>query len=806
MKYITIHGHFYQPPRENAWLEEIEVQESARPYHDWNERIADECYGPNATSRILNDAGKTIDITNNYARMSFNFGPTLLSWLEVQRPKIYQAILAADRLSMKRYGGHGNALAQVYNHIIMPLASRRDKETQVIWGLDDFERRFGRKAEGIWLAETAVDTETLEVLAEHEILFTVLAPSQAKRHRPVNSGEWRPGIDPRRPYLCRLPSGKSIYLFFYDGDRSQSVAFGGILQDGKKFAERLVSGFDPEADGDQLVHISTDGESYGHHHRNGDMALAYCMNYIRQTGLARLTNYGEFLSLTEVDHEVEIHENSSWSCAHGVERWRSDCGCNTGAMMGWHQAWRKPLREGLDWLRDEFAALYEKEMVRFHDDPWALRNAYVKVPLKRSIKRAEAFLRAYVGADLEDREKNLILSLLEIQRQSMLMFTSCGWFFNDISGIEPVQILQYANRGMQLAQVYFGVDLEAGFLDYLEKAPSNHAELMNGKVIYEKHVRPSRLNLTGVGMHYAVRSIFTDVQEKLEVLNYICKSEEFERYNAGNQRLVLGITRVKSKITLSEEQFCFVILYLGQHHVIGHTFDQVSQPKFRAFGARIKEAFQGSNLSQVVEAMGELPEHRSFSFFDMFKDEQIQLLEGIIEEQLVMARNSYNKINDRNYHLMNVMRASHLEVPEVLRKNLEMVLHHDLQELFVDSDRRVSIRKLKTRKQELEKWAIELDLENYNFLVSNRLRRLAESLPNRSNQEEAVNNIREVLEHVRPLGIDPELNEVEEIIFYWLKRIQPSQEKTSFNQALMELARVINLDVDHILGAVRLVH
>ena len=803
MKYISIHGHFYQPPRENAWLEEIEIQESARPWHDWNERITDECYGPNASSRILNDAGHIVDIKNNYAKMSFNFGPTLLSWMEQKRPEVYQAILEADKLSMEYFGGHGSAMAQVYNHIIMPLANRRDKETQVIWGLHDFESRFGRSAEGMWLAETAVDTETLEVLAEQGLKFTVLAPRQAKRHRKIGGGAWTPGIDPRRPYLCKLPSGKSIHLFFYDGERSQSVAFGGILQDGKRFAENLISGFDAKEEAPQLVHISTDGESYGHHHKNGDMALAYCFNYIESNDLAQLTNYSQFLAIAAADYEVEIHENSSWSCAHGVERWRSNCGCNTGGRMGWTQEWRNPLRKALDWLRDRFAELYEVEMSNFYDDPWALRNEYVKVPLKRSIKRAEAFIRAFVSSRFQHRQKTLLLALLEIQRQSLLMFTSCGWFFDEISGIEPVQILQYAKRGIQLCNVYFGVDYEEDFLKILEKAPSNLPELANGREVYDKYVAPSMLSLKSVGMHYAVRSIFTDDQEKQEVLNYICKSEEFERYNAGAMRLVMGLTRVKSKITLSEDKFSFVILYLGNHHVIGHTFDHLEADEYREYGVELKQAFDRSNLSELFEFMQRFPGQSSFSFFDMFKDEQIALLQDILAEQIEMANHSYQKINNRNYNLMNVMRASGLEVPEVLRKNLELVLHSELQELFEDSDRRVSTRKLYTRVQELNKWQIQLDLNKYSYLVGIRLLRIAESLPSRKNRDEAVDNIRKVLEAIYPLGIRPELAKVQDIIFHWLLKIQPGQEGSSLNQALIKLALLLNLDVDAIMARQR---
>ncbi len=891
MKYITIHGHFYQPPRENAWLEEIELQDSASPFHDWNDRITEECYGPNGASRILNDEGKIVDITNNYARMSFNFGPTLLSWMELKRPEVHQAIIDADKMSLKLYNGHGSAMAQVYNHIIMPLANRRDKETQVIWGILDFERRFGRKPEGMWLAETAVDLETLDIMAEHGIKFTILAANQAKRYRRVPEGNgsnghafmngadydplnltaeaeangngsangkadgsgkdgssqepgedletvedifstgrfegmpphmqhlrnpaqqpehfedsedtWVHGIDSRRPYLCRLPSGRHIYLYFYDEKRSQEVAFGGILTDGKKFAESLMSSFDHGTESNQLVHIATDGESYGHHHRNGDMALAYCMNYIENSDRARLTNYSEFLTLCEIEYEVEIRENSAWSCAHGVERWRSNCGCHTGGPPEWTQAWRTPLRDCLDWLRDRFANLYEVEMSRFHNDPWQLRNEYVRVPLKRSISRAEAFLRTFVSSDLKAREKTLILALLEIQRMSLLMFTSCGWFFDEISGIEPVQILQYANRGMQLCEVYYGLKLEPEFLAILEKAPSNMPELANGREVYEKYVAPSRLNLKKVGMHYAVRSIFTDDWEKLEVLNYVTKSEQFERYNAGHQRLVIGTTRVKSKITLSEEKFSFVILYLGQHHVIGHTFGKISQKQFREFAEQTKLSFQNSDLSALIIKMREFPGKRSFSFFDMFRDEQVRLLNGILEEQLVMARNSYNKINDRNYHLMNVMRSTNLRVPESLRKNLEVVLYTDLQELFEDSDRRVSIRKLKTRKQELEKWNLKLDQNDYNRLVGNRLHKIAAGLPARNNRTEAVDNIRMVLEHIEPLGIRPPMNGLQNIIFRWLKKITHEDIDSIFNQALIRLARHINLDVDHMLAHIQ---
>src|SRR5579859_339354 len=301
-KFICIHGHFYQPPRENAWLEVIEVQDSAHPYHDWNERITAECYEPNATSRILNEEQVISDIINNYSKISFNFGPTLLSWMEVYAKETYDAILQADKESIKRFGGHGSAIAQVYNHIIMPLANARDKEAQIVWGIRDFEQRFGRTPEGMWLAETAADTATLEVLAANGIKFTVLAPRQAKAVRKVGEAKWGDvndrTINTRCSYLCNLPSGKSISLFFYDGDISQSIAFNGLLNDGKRFAENLLNAINPDEKETQLVHVATDGETYGHHHKHGDMALAFCLDYIEKSEKATLTNYAQFLAIS----------------------------------------------------------------------------------------------------------------------------------------------------------------------------------------------------------------------------------------------------------------------------------------------------------------------------------------------------------------------------------------------------------------------------------------------------------------------------------------------------------------------------
>src|ERR1035437_9829877 len=376
-RYVCVHGHFYQPPRENPWLETVEVQDSAAPWHDWNERITAECYAPNGAARITNHQGEIVRIVNNYARMSFNFGPTLLKWLADRAPRAYRMILDADRASALRYGGHGSAIAQVYNHVIMPLASRRDALTQIRWGIADFQYRFGRRPEGMWLAETAVNRNVLDLMAAEGIKFTILAPSQCARVRPIptdneqpttdNAVPWLPTpnatVDPTHPYTVTLDEGRSIAIFFYDGPPSRAIAFEGLLNSGEPFGSPLLDGFHPHTANSpataELSHVATDGESYGHHHRYGEMALSYAMHWIEDNGHAKLTNYGEFLEKFPPQWEAEVVEDTSWSCAHGVERWRSDCGCN-GGKAGFNQQWRGPLRGALDYLPDATAPLAEQ--------------------------------------------------------------------------------------------------------------------------------------------------------------------------------------------------------------------------------------------------------------------------------------------------------------------------------------------------------------------------------------------------------------------------------------------------------------
>ena len=637
-RYICVHGHFYQPPRENPWLETIEVQDSAYPYHDWNERITAECYAPNSASRVLDGENRIVQIVNNYAKISFNFGPTLLRWMESSSPHVYRAILEADRESQKSFSGHGTALAQAYNHMILPLANRRDKYTQIVWGIRDFQQRFGRKPEGMWLPETAVDLETLDLLVELGIRFTILSPQQASRARAVESETWNDvsggRIDPSTVYRLNLPRGRYIHLFFCDGPISRAVAFEGLLSKGEQLANRLAGAFSDTRAWPQLVHIATDGETYGHHQRHGDMGLAWALHCIESRQSARLTNYGEFLEKHPATHEVQIFEKSAWSCSHGVERWKSDCGCSSGAHPGWNQQWRAPLREALDWLRDEMAPLYADHTGRLLGDPWEARNDYISVILDRSPENLQRFFDRHARRKLGAGEQTRALKLLELQRHAMLMYTSCGWFCDELSGNETVQVIQYAGRALQIATELFGRQFEAHFLELLERAKSNLPEHGDGRRIYEKLVRPAMVNLRKVGEHYAVSSLFDKYEAHSRIFCYQVEQEDYRLLQAGKARFALGKVRITSEITRETENLTFGVLHLGEHNITGGIGNLTAEAYEEAV-RQITELFQNGDFAENLQALYRHFHADAYSVKMLFRDEQRRILRadpGILPE------------------------------------------------------------------------------------------------------------------------------------------------------------------------------
>ena len=723
MRYICIHTHCYQPPRENPWLESIELQESAHPYHDWNERITAECYAPNTASRILDGDRSIVRIVNNYSRTSFNFGPTLLSWMEVRAPEAYHAILSADRDSRARFSGHGSALAQPYNHIILPLANSRDKRTQIVWGIEDFRHRFGREPEGMWLPEAAVDIETLELLAEMGVRFTVLSPYQAQRVRGLSHERWRDvshgGIDPTRPYLQKLPSGKSINIFFYDGPVSQAVAFERLLDSGERFANRLMSAFSDARGWDELVHIATDGETYGHHHPYGEMALSYALHHIESNGLARITNYGEYLAQHPPTHEVEIKENSAWSCSHGVGRWTRNCGCNSGGHGDWNQNWRQPLRDALDWLRDRAMPLYEKAIAEYVRDPWLARDRYVRVMLDRSPERRAVFIRQQCIHGLEYAEEVRLWSLLELQRHAQLMYTSCGWFFDDISGIETVQVIQYAGRVVQLAQKLFGVDLEAEFCTLLSRAESNVPARGNGAKIYETMVKPTMVDLNRLAAHYAISSLFESYPDRTNIYCYTVEREHNTTAETGRFRLAVGKARFISEVTQEAEDLSFGVLHFGDHNITGGIRQFLGQGPYSDLEKQALEAFNRADVPEVIRLLDRGFGTSIYSIKSLFKDEQRKILDEILKSTLQEAESAYRSVYEHHAPLMRFLHGLNLHVPEIIQNAAGYAMNSLLRQAF--EARPFDIERIRTLLQEAKVAGAKLDNTTLEYALRKRV-------------------------------------------------------------------------------------
>ena len=496
---ICIHGHFYQPDRSDPWTGQIPVEPGAAPFHDWNERINAECYRPNAAARVLGEGGRIESISSNYEHISWNAGPSLMRWLERADPWTHEQMVRSDARAQVRFGGHGPAIGQPWVHAILPLCSPRDRRTLIRWGIADFERRFGRRPAGMWLPEAAVDTATLVDLAAAGIEFTVLAPWQAGSVAAPGA-EWSAvghEVDTTRPYRCELPSGDSISLWFYDGALSAGIAFGGWLDSGRDLAARCVAAAERATDDDALVHVATDGESYGHHHHWGDMALAAALGVLDGDPTCRLTVYGEALAITPPTWAVRIAEPTSWSCAHGIDRWRADCGCQTGGPAGWNQAWRAPLRAALDWLTDALADRYESITSALVDDPWAARDDYgtllasvgPSMTRRRELAAERAFTSAHGGSP---QDAARLIGALEMQRYALQSLESSAWFYADAGGPEAVLALRHAARALEWCEELGGASLVDEFVALLAEVRSNDPAIGDGVAIWHRSVISAR--------------------------------------------------------------------------------------------------------------------------------------------------------------------------------------------------------------------------------------------------------------------------------------------------------------------------
>jgi len=723
-KWVCIHGHFYQPPRENPWLEAVEPQPGAHPYRDWNERITAECYRPNAAARVVDNSNHIIQIVDNYQRMSFNVGPTLMSWLEAHAPDVHDALIAADRASIARFGGHGSAMAQAYNHIIMPLASARDRATQVRWGIVDFARRFGRAPEGMWLPECAVDTPSLEALAAEGIAFAVLAPHQAKAWRPPG-GAWRTtSIDPGRAYRCALPSGRSIDLLFYDGPTARAVAFERLLANGHEIIARMTSRELVDGGEPTLCHIATDGETYGHHHRYGDMALAWALQQVEQGwNGTRLTNYAEFRARVPASWEVTLAEHTSWSCEHGTARWREDCGCNTGNHPGWNQEWRRPLRDAFDWLRDQAAAALDNVGRLLFRDAWAARDAYVAVLLERTPVARDRFLAAHGSHALDAEERVRALSLMEMARHAMLMYTSCGWFFDDLSGIETVQCMQYAARVAELIDEVGGAPIEPELIDRLSAASSNLAEAGDGRRVWATRVAPARIDPTKVCAHVAVHSLVEpDALHSVDVYgHHVDFLDRIER-RSGRTRMVAGVVRVRSQLTEIATSLCFAGLHLGEQHVAGGVRPPLPPGEWATVVDELTGAFRTADVFAAHRAIERHFPGSELSLSSLLPGSRERLLGAVLGDAIAGAEAELSGAYDQRVPLIRWLVAHDLPIPEVLKTIAEATLRRRV--LGNLRAKHASFQQLRDHMAEAADVKVSLDTPEIALAASEGLRRL----------------------------------------------------------------------------------
>ncbi|MGB3405569.1 MAG: DUF3536 domain-containing protein [Microcoleaceae cyanobacterium] len=688
--YITLHGHFYQPPRENPNLGIIERQPSAAPYQNWNERIHHECYRPNAFARILNPQGNIMGIINNYEFLSFNIGPTLMSWLEQYDMEVYQKILEADRNSSERLNGHGNAIAQVYNHIIMPLANERDKYTQIRWGKADFKSRFGRDPEGIWLAETAIDYPTVEALINEGIRFTILAPSQALRCRPlatpqtpnpewleVGSGQ----IDPTRPYRCYLKNeagerDESRYLdiFFYDGPISGDMGFSDVLSHSTHLVGRLEGAVQADDRPSQVLGVATDGETFGHHRGGTEKCLAYCFAAEFPSRGWTVSNFAHYLSLAEPSWEVELKPVTAWSCSHGVDRWQDDCGCASGG--GWHQKWRRPLRDSLNWLRDQLIPIYEDYGHQFFVDPWVARDDYIQVILDRYPTCLDEFFSRHQTHELTETERTDALRLLEMQRHTLLMYTSCGWFFEELSRPEGTQILRYASRAMELAGDVAGIQLEAKFIQRIAKADSNVDLFKTGDEVYRQLVQTAQVSLEQVAAHYALNSLYTSYPREQRVYCYNAQQQDYQMRQMGRLTLAIGQLLLISEITQEKMQYNFAVLHLG-----GWDFHCCIQPfsgrrNYTELKQHLFSVLEQASAAQIIRAMADSFGERFYGLQDLFVEERQRLMGLLTQQTLTRLDQLYTQVYRENYGMMMAFHRDQMPVPQELQVAAEVALSH----------------------------------------------------------------------------------------------------------------------------------
>lgn len=793
---LVIHGHFYQPPRENPWTEKIERQAGAHPHHDWNERVYSESYRPNAWARITDPEGRIASIVNNYEHLSFNFGPTLMSWIERTHPSMLGRLQDADRRSMTARGGHGNAVAQAYGHAILPLCNPRDLRSQIRWGVAEFRHRFRRQPESLWLPETAVNDDVVDALIDEGIRYIVLSPNQAGRVRRLDAADWidveAGTIDSRVPYACfhRDRSGRFVVVFFYYGSIAHSIAFEGILHSSRSLVDRCQ---DLQAKPGQIVNIATDGETYGHHFPYGERCIAHALTDEAVRRGFWVTNYGEYLEHHPVAHAVELRkgprgEGTAWSCIHGVGRWYRDCGCQTGGQPTWSQAWRGHLREALDYVRDQAATYFESTRGHYFKDPWEARDGYISLILDRSRSRRE-FLREHAPRELSDRDRERAHTFLELQRNALLMYTSCGWFFSDISGIETVQILGYAARVLSLIE-----ELDLGsprkqFLEILTRARSNRPEIGTGADVFRKLEEVMPVSPQRVAAHLSITGLVPTEETPAECAGYRCQRRDWRRQQQGRTTLSTGRLTLESLATGQTLDFATLSLHLGELDFYAGIKPYPGDASFAASAERLWSRFASSSLPSILRIAQEEFGIHEFGLEHVLLDVRQRIISSVFGSLIRRLSSEYGRLYEDNQRTLEILRGSGFELPPELRAVAEFSLGRRFdEEIRLQSGRTdaASYQKAIELAQEGARRGCRIDRGTaermFEDMITDAVRRTAAD-PSSQTAQKAL-----ALHQVsQSLLLRPSLDQAQEILFYAL------QDLTIVPEPLLSLATALGL-------------
>jgi len=784
---LVVHGHFYQPPRENPWTEMVAAEASAAPAHDWNERITNECYRPNGWARIVDDHGQVVAIVDNYAHLSFNVGPTLMSWLEALAPDVLARMQEGDRRG-------GGAIAQAYNHLILPLASERDVRTQVRWGLADFAHRFGRPATAMWLPETAVSDDVLRVLVEEGVRATILAPGQATAVRPLGGelDDWGDvdaghAVAQGVPHRWFHPDGhRWLDVVFYDGGLSHDLAFAlsGLSSQDLVHRVRAVG-----ADGSPVV-VATDGETFGHHHRWADRSLAYAFAHEAPANGVRPVHLAQLLAEVPPAHEVRVRV-SSWSCVHGVERWRSDCGCHTGGEPGWNQAWRAPLRDALDLLRDHGVEVFERRGSAVLADPWAARDDYVQVLL--GVEPAAAFVARHARRGADPVE---VLTLLEAQRQALLMYTSCGWFFNDLAGIETVQVLRYAARLLHLLdELGEAGGVEARFLTVLGQARSNRVEEGSGADIWRRHVVPSRVDAGRVVAHLALLDLLEHREAGAVVGGHRVVSHEHRHRRRGGVVGVAGLVELAHVRTGRRSAHAYGAVRLGGLEVVGAVRDADPARDDDCFARLETAAADGSRVTTVLRLLAECFGPREFGLEAALPGEAGEIVASTAAALADRFGSTLERLWDDNRDVLSSLAAAGHPMDPELRAPAEFAVGRRLRAALAvlansgadDVDAAVAaVREATDAAWEAERLAVTGavgDARTATALADAVLASVRRALVDPSD-DVRVRIVRDVLRLRRPLGLAVDLDRPQELVVDALAA-------TDGDERVRELARLV---------------